>query len=338
MKVQGRFPLKWEGQGKFLMDGKNPDFEWNGFIPNEHNPSTLNPERGFVSSANQHSTGPSYPYYIFDNSFEHYRNRRLNGILRDMKDITVDDMKRLQFDQYQLHASEALPVMVDLLLKANPNGFEGSTEKYFNQLINWNFNTFPNQEEPALFQTWWKHLYRFMWSKWEKEDFPVVLPNKYQTVKLMKNEPESILFDNPETETIEKAIDIVNNSFWEMVSEIQKMEIEKGGYEWADYKHTSILHLVPNFEAFSRKNIYTGGYSGVLNATSERNGASWRMVVEMGEKVEAFGIYPGGQSGNPGSKFYDNFIKIWANGDYIDFDLRKPIDDNGILFSTLFSN
>jgi penicillin G amidase len=338
MKVQGRFPLKWEGQGKYLMDGNNPAFEWKAFIPNEHNPSTLNPERGFVSSANQHSTGTSYPYYMFDNSFEHYRNRRLNGILRDMEAITVEDMKRLQFDQYQLHASEALPVMFDLLLKANPNGFEGSAEKYFNQLINWNFNTFPNQEEPALFQTWWKHLYSSIWSKWEKEDFPVVLPNKYQTVKLLKNEPESILFDIPETETIEKAVDVVNNSFREMVSEIQKMEIEKGGYEWADFKNTRILHLVPNFEAFGRKNIYTGGYSGVLNATSERNGASWRMVVEMGEKIEAFGIYPGGQSGNPGSKYYDNFIKIWANGDYIGFNLRKPTDDNGILFSTLFSN
>jgi penicillin G amidase len=73
MKVQGRFPLKWEKQGKFLMDGNDPNFEWKSFIPNEHNPATLNPARGFVSSANQHSTDSSYPYYIFDNSFEHYQ-------------------------------------------------------------------------------------------------------------------------------------------------------------------------------------------------------------------------------------------------------------------------
>jgi penicillin G amidase len=33
MKVQGRFPLKWEGQGKFLMDGKNPDYEWKVIFP-----------------------------------------------------------------------------------------------------------------------------------------------------------------------------------------------------------------------------------------------------------------------------------------------------------------
>jgi penicillin G amidase len=338
MKVQGRFPLKWEGQGKYLMDGNNPAFEWQDYIPNEHNPATLNPEREFVSSANQHSTGPSYPYYMFDNSFEHYRNRRLNSILRDMQDITIEDMKKLQFDQYHLHASEALPVMINLLLKNNPDSLAGSANKYLNQLINWNYNTFPNQEEPALFQIWWGHLYKSIWSKWEKEDLPVVLPNKYQTVQLLINEPESSLFDIPQTDEIEFASDLVKSSFEKMVTEIQKWESEKGGYEWADFKNTRIMHLVPNFESFSRKNIYTGGYSGILNATGERHGASWRMVVEMGEKVKAFGVYPGGQSGNPGSKYYDNFIKIWANGDYVEFDLRKPTDTDGVLFSTLFSN
>ena len=58
------------------------------------------------------------------------------------------------------------------------------------------------------------------------------------------------------------------------------------------------------------------------------------MVVELGPTMQAFGIYPGGQSGNPGSKFYDNFIPIWAKGEYVDFSLKKPEDSQGILFQT----
>jgi penicillin amidase len=50
--------------------------------------------------------------------------------------------------------------------------------------------------------------------------------------------------------------------------------------------------------------------------------------------MKAFGIYPGGQSGNPGSRFYDNFIPIWAKGDYVNFDLRKKADQKGVLFKT----
>jgi penicillin amidase len=109
---------------------------------------------------------------------------------------------------------------------------------------------------------------------------------------------------------------------------------KEGDYGWADYKKTTIQHLVPNFKAFSVAGVYTGGGSGILNATGSRHGASWRMVVELGSTINAFGIYPGGQSGNPGSRFYDNFIPIWAKGDYVDFGLKKKGDQKGILFKT----
>jgi len=38
------------------------------------------------------------------------------------------------------------------------------------------------------------------------------------------------------------------------------------------------------------------------------------MIVALGPELKAWGIYPGGQSGNPGSKFYDNMIDDWAAG------------------------
>jgi penicillin amidase len=40
------------------------------------------------------------------------------------------------------------------------------------------------------------------------------------------------------------------------------------------------------------------------------------MIVEMSSPPKALGIYPGGQSGNPGSQYYDNFIDDWAIGNY----------------------
>ncbi|MCL6260001.1 penicillin acylase family protein [Aquiflexum sp. TKW24L] len=338
MKVQGKFPLKWEGQGKFLMDGKNPDFEWLGYIPNEQNPSTLNPARGFVSSANQHSVDPSYPYYIFDHSFEHYRNRRLNSRLKEMNQITPKDMMALQFDNFHLHASEALPIMLSLLDSIKVGSMDDSGKKFLNQLKTWNFNAFPNQEEPTLFQIWWEKLYDGIWSKLRTEGRPIILPNKYQTTKLLKEEPRSELFDNPKTAEIETAESLINASFIEMVTKMKELQEIDKDYSWANYKKTSIMHLVPNFKSFSHINVYTGGGAGILNATSERNGASWRMVVEMGDGGEAFGIYPGGQSGNPGSKYYDNLLKKWANGEYVDVSIKSENAFINPLFSTLFNN
>lgn len=338
MKVQGRFPLRWAGQGKFLMDGNDPAYEWQGFIPTEHNPATLNPERGFVSSANQHPVDPSYPYPVFDASYEHYRNRRLNTRLEEMSQITVEDMKKLQFDSYHLHAAEALPVMLNLAAFDESNIQNTPAADYFSKLADWDYYTNPGQEAPTLFQVWWDKFYELAWNKWKDDKTPIVLPNKYQTTRLMAEEPLSEFFDNPATPAQEVAADLVRESFQLMVEYMTEWETTKDDYSWATYKNTTIQHLVPNFKSFTRTGISTGGGAGILNATGSRHGASWRMVVEMGDQIKAFGIYPGGQSGNPGSRFYDDLIKIWANGEYVNFDLRSKNTSEGVLFTTTFTN
>lgn len=332
MRIQGKFPLKWKGQGKFFMDGSDPQMEWQGYIPNEQNANTLNPSRGFVSSANQHPTDSTYPYFVFDNSYEFYRNRRLNRRLQEMTNITIEDMLSLQFDDYYLHAAEALPIMLDLLGEYEN---QSDAKKYISLLKEWDYYADPNQKAPTLFYIWWRKTYSEIWKELSENKAPIVLPTYYQTVLFLKNEPIGELFDFKNTAEIETAATHIRQGFIQMIEAMKTWEAEEGDFSWANYKRTSIQHLVPQFKSFSVQNVYTGGGAGILNATSERHGASWRMVVELGSEVKAFGIYPGGQSGNPGSKFYSNFIQKWANGEYLNFDLKKPDETEGILFQTI---
>jgi penicillin amidase len=52
------------------------------------------------------------------------------------------------------------------------------------------------------------------------------------------------------------------------------------------------------------------------------------MVVQLGDTLQAWGIYPGGQSGNPGSFFYDHLIIDWAEGRYCPIKfLRSPSEN-----------
>ncbi|HUX83599.1 MAG TPA: penicillin acylase family protein, partial [Chitinophagaceae bacterium] len=60
---QGKFPLLWKGQGKFVMPGQDSSWDWQGYIPYGENPHVVNPADGFVSSANQQPTDSTYPYY-----------------------------------------------------------------------------------------------------------------------------------------------------------------------------------------------------------------------------------------------------------------------------------
>ena len=73
-----------------------------------------------------------------------------------------------------------------------------------------------------------------------------------------------------------------------------------------------------------------------INALSESNGPSWRMVVELGKMPKGHGVFPGGQSGNPGSIFYDNMIDTWANGKLYDlFFMQSANDGNAKIISRL---
>ena len=64
------------------------------------------------------------------------------------------------------------------------------------------------------------------------------------------------------------------------------------------------------------------------------------MIVHLTEETEAWGIYPGGQSGNPGSKFYDNMIDDWVAGKYYRLWMMKEDEKNDrrIIGTLTFSN
>lgn len=75
------------------------------------------------------------------------------------------------------------------------------------------------------------------------------------------------------------------------------------------------MHLL-KIPALSRFHLPIGGGAHIINATKDTHGPSWRMIVHLTDEIEAYGVYPGGQSGNPGSKYYDTFVDTWAKGVY----------------------
>jgi penicillin G amidase len=95
LRTQGKWPAKWKGQGDFVMPGTDSSFMWQGFIPQDEVPYQYNPERGFVSSANQHPADSTYPYYL-GNDYPIYRGLIINKRLAAMQGITPGDMKALQ--------------------------------------------------------------------------------------------------------------------------------------------------------------------------------------------------------------------------------------------------
>ena len=73
----------------------------------------------------------------------------------------------------------------------------------------------------------------------------------------------------------------------------------------------------------SSLNLKTSGAKNIINATRKNEGPSFRYIIEMSSPHKIKAIYPGGQSGYPGSIYYDNFIQDWVDGKYYDLIFSK---------------
>lgn len=312
LRVSGEFPQRPVGQGRTILDGSSSSNDWSAPIPWMDNPIVVNPDRMFVSSANQHPTDTLYPYYYSGFDFEHFRNRRINGELRSKQSWSVADMKKLQNDNFNLIASEALPSMLAQLEK---DALGKSARSHFDLLANWDHVNAANSKAASLFQLWWDAYTALLWDEFDPDrSVNLIRPGHHVTIASLEWDPDYRFFDHSATPDLEDRMQILEQSFIQASEAFSLLEKE-GNETWYAVKGTTVKHLA-SLEAFSRANVNIGGNRNIVNATSSTNGPSWRMIVELGDTPTASVIYPGGQSGNPGSLHYDDFIDDWANGDY----------------------
>ncbi|MFM6975621.1 MAG: penicillin acylase family protein [Sphingobacteriaceae bacterium] len=308
----GYFPLKWKNQGKFLLDGTNPANDWHGRIPAEQNPTVKNPPRGFASSANQFSTDPTYPYYLNWEFSGYERAHRINNRLTVMTKATVDSLRNLQNDNYSIFAENVLSTFVG---GVNATKLNAEEKKAFAVVSKW--NKFYNADEigASLFEIWQKELAKEIWDdEFGDPNTPMRYPSRDKTVQMLLSDPDAKWFDNVKTPQKETKNDLLLSAFRFSVDSLTRAYgPQSDKWQWANVKHTHVPHLA-KIGGFGSKTLFTGGSKTSVNATSESNGPSWRMIVSLGKDLKAYGLYPGGESGNPGSFYYDDMIEGWASG------------------------
>jgi len=314
IKQQGSFVARWNRQGDFVMPGLDSTYQWQGIIPESENPMIKNPARGWVSSANQKATDSSYPYYLGTaRNFPVYRGIMINKRLSVMKDITPIDMQFLQNENYDVFAEMARPV---LLKNIDDSKLTTTEKKYVDILRDWNFRNEITAQGATIFNAIWDSLEQVVW----KDDFqnatsPMPWPDESTLLDNLLKDNNYRFADNIHTPNkVETMQDDVLEAIKKASVYLEQLEKEKK-LEWGIIKDTKVTHL-SQLPALSKLHIPIGGGKNCINATTTSHGPSWRMIVHMTDETEAYGVYPGGQSGNPGSKFYDNFIDSWAAGKY----------------------
>jgi penicillin amidase len=106
-KLIGRLPLRRGGCPDLPKPGWTGEFEWEGTIPYEELPELIDPEDGFLVTANNRIVGDDYPHHITSEWFDGFRAKRIEELLEADDDHDLDDFEAMQTDVLSLPGLEA---------------------------------------------------------------------------------------------------------------------------------------------------------------------------------------------------------------------------------------
>ena len=208
----------------------------------------------------------------------------------------------------------------------NEASLNGDEKKYWDLLKAWNLRNDVGSKGATVFETLWSNFQDTVFAD-EFAKAPKVIMHPFESSLLeglLKDSAYKFLDDinTPQKETF---TDELIAALKKITPILSKAEAE-GRLDWEKFKATHVDHLA-KLAPFSRKNLPIGGGVHNINATKETHGPSWRMVISLTATTEAYGVYPGGQSGNPGSKFYDSFVDQWAAGKYYSLWMMTKVEE-----------
>ena len=331
IRAPGFYPERAEGTtGAWLYDGTTSASDWTGRLGRV--PEAVDPAQGFLASANQQPVDPEVDSTFLGASWPApWRALTINRLLRGKEKHTADDMATYQTYPSSARAEAMVPAFVDAADAVGRSG-RASTPlvEAAAALRDWDLRYDLEGTRAVLFEAAMSEMAARLWDELDGEEGrPVAIPGTVVAWALLA-QPESPWWDDRSTEEVETRDPLLAAS---LEAAFERLREELGplgpAWRWGAHRHSRVGHLL-GIEALSRSGLPVQGGPGLLNpsAGDGGHGASWRMVVELGDVPRARGTYPGGQSANPVSAAYDDRLDSWVAGELT--DLRFPAPEGSL--------
>jgi len=323
------YPIRPEGNwGRNPKNGSDPSNDWLGYIPYNELAVAHDPEQHFLSSTNQKTTGPDYPYFMGSFFAPGYRSRSITQLIQEKIDadekISAEDMKLFQSNIIDTSVEAFQPVWSTIDTKGNT-----TLQAALNYMLDWGGSEYSSGEmhrdivAPTIFTEWLEFL-RVNTFADEFADAPERVRNRYPQDNILENMTlyhESVKwFDDISTPEMETIDDVAYKSLVDAVNYLSSQwgldTTDMDDWVYGEYHKLFPLHLTElgPFNAGPYP-FYGNGYT--LAAASGRtvhHGASERAVYDLdpsiSEITHAWTSIPGGQNGNPLSKHYKDQLEL----------------------------
>jgi len=298
-----------------------------GTIPFRDIPQSYDPSDHMVFSANQRQVGKSYPYYLgttldFDPG---YRANRIYQVLHAGRRLTMKDMERLQLDQHDYLASRIVPRLLDALrgIRLTPRQRTAAS-----LLRSWNDAMVLKSPAASL---WWYFLRRYVGDTfepwWKARGLPATVISGLRDATALVQDLEAWTLHDPANPafslpsgTRRTAPQVMRVAFKAAMAALAA-NLGPNPKEWSWGKlHSLEIDSLLGGSSLGVSPRPSGGDRLTVNAAAGDDfhataGPSWRIIVDWGSG-RAEGVYPGGESEDLTSPWYQNQVDTWWSGQY----------------------
>jgi penicillin amidase len=330
----GYYPLVRHGDPWLPLPGTGAG-DVAGVIPYASVPQVYDPPGHVVATANQRPVGPSYPYYVgtsadfFDPG---YRASQIYSSLRGQR-----GMRPADFASVQLSLTDRLArQMVPRLLAALRGGHLSAQQRAAAALLaGWDGTMAQTSAAAALWWTFWGDYLNAVFQPWWKAaKVPVrkdraglaVSPQQASLDEVLASwttdEPANSAFSPPGGPHRTAPV-VMRAAFATAVAHLAAaLHGAPSSWAWGRL-HSRQFPSVTQAAGLGYGPRASGADSWTVNAADgglvSHQGPSWRMIVAWAGHGTATGegVYPGGQSENPASPWYEDQMSDWWDGRYL---------------------
>ena len=304
------------------LPGEFAEYRWKGYRPLEETPFVFNPEQGFVATSNNQIVPPNWQYSI-PGFYDPYRIVRVTELLKNTRKMGIERAERIQQDLISVKALR----WKNLLAK----GAEELGERALADSVRqWDGKMDVKSVPAGIFTAWWYFLTEEIFKDELGKDWKI---GRFIVEEVLTNNYESVI-DNKITKGHKETIEEISASALDSVlSKFGKVEL--GEISFHKLSHPlGVVRLLDYWLDLNRGPYKIGGDNSTIdanfNAYNEKEkefdaivGPSMRFLLDWANPDSFLIIGNLGQSGNPFSSHYADFLPFMQKGEYWNVPFSK---------------
>ena len=330
----GDLPIRKKGAGMLPAPGWDSSYAWRDEpLPFDALPGSLDPEEGFVATANQHPGPSPEGAFLGVDWLDGSRHARIVEVLRTRADWDVESTARLQSDRKTMLWPRLRSTLLDALSRT-----ARADRRALQWLGGWDGVVAPESTSAAIFELFFAEMVVRLakakapraWRAVIGEGTNVVLPHGTMKLRRLDHATRLIVeqpagfFERGWTEEIVDAVDAAMRTLRGVAGSDERL------WSWGRVRPLFLVHAFgskpPLDRIWNRGPIAWGGDATTIPQGSVAFDAplgnaigipNLRAVIDVGNWEASRWVLAGGQSGNPLSPHYDDMIDPWLRGESV---------------------